>query len=153
MTLNPTLGFLLHDVARLPRKRFEQHAKHVGLTRSQWQALAYLSRCEGIHQSALADMLDIEPITLMRILDKLCARGFVTRQRHETDRRIQLLFMTDQARALLAEMRGLGDTTRSEALAGVSQDDRDRLFDILDLMKTNLQQACRAPAETETDNG
>lgn len=65
------LGFLLHDVARLMRKRFEQHARGLGLARSQWHALAYLSRNENISQTGLADLLDLEPITLSRIVDRL----------------------------------------------------------------------------------
>ena len=107
MTNNPTLGFLLHDVARLLRKRFEQRAKDLGLTRSQWQTLAYLANNEGIHQSGLAEILEIEPITLVRILDKLAERGLIERRQHPTDRRIWLLYM------------GMEDTvTETGSLAG-----------------------------------
>src|SRR5258705_10725176 len=67
----PTLGFLLHDVARLLRRRFEQNARGSGLTRSQWQVLAYLANNEGINQSGLADLLEIEPITVCGLVDKL----------------------------------------------------------------------------------
>lgn len=141
----PTLGFLLHDVARLLRKRFEQRAKCLGLTRTQWQTLAYLSANEGIHQGGLAEILEIEPITLVRILDKLAERGLVERRQHPTDRRIWLLFMREEARPLLAEMRILGDTTRGEALEGVSAADRELLATILTTMKTNLIEACRTP--------
>ncbi len=153
MNLAPTIGFLLHDVARLLRKRFEQRAKHMGLTRSQWQTIAYLARNEGIHQSGLAELLEIEPITLMRVLDKLAERGFIERRRHETDRRISLLYTTELARGLLTDMRAIGDATRSEALQGISDEDRDRLLAILDTMKSNLLQACRAPADKETHHG
>jgi DNA-binding MarR family transcriptional regulator len=154
MNGNPTLGFLLHDIARLLRKRFEQRAKCLGLTRSQWQTLAYLSNNEGIHQGGLAEILEIEPITLVRSLDKLSERGLVERRQHPTDRRIWLLYMTDEARPLLAAMREIGDVTRGEALDGVSAEQRDALFEILSLMKTNLVQACRTPlAENETNHG
>jgi MarR family transcriptional regulator for hemolysin len=153
MNLTPTLGFLLHDVARLLRKRFEQRAKHMGLTRSQWQTIAYLARNEGIHQSGLAELLEIEPITLMRVLDKLVERGFVERRRHETDRRIQLLYTTELARGLLSDMRAIGDATRFEALQGIPDEDREKLVGILDLMKFNLLQACREPADKETHHG
>ena len=68
---SPTLGFLLHDVARLLRRRFEQNARGSGLTRSQWQVLAYLAQNEGINQTGLADLLEIEAVTLGRIVDKL----------------------------------------------------------------------------------
>ncbi|KQY11505.1 MarR family winged helix-turn-helix transcriptional regulator [Rhizobium sp. Root482] len=153
MNLAPNLGFLIHDVARVLRKRFEQRAKHMGLTRSQWQTIVYLARNEGLHQSGLAEMLEIEPITLMRVLDKLVERGFIERRRHKTDRRISLLYTTDLARGLLSDMRAIGDATRSEALDGISDDDRERLVAILELMKSNLLQACRAPADKETQNG
>ncbi len=154
MTTTPTIGFLLHDVARLLRKRFEQRAKGLGLTRSQWQTLAYLSNNEGIHQAGLADILEIEPITLVRILDKLAERGLIERRQHPTDRRIWLLYMRDEARPLLVEMRKIGDAARSDALTGVSADDNDRLYQTLTLMKSNLVQACRPPAgDKETNHG
>ncbi|MBB3390459.1 DNA-binding MarR family transcriptional regulator [Rhizobium sp. BK275] len=154
MTNNPTLGFLLHDVARLLRKRFEQRAKDLGLTRSQWQTLAYLANNEGIHQSGLAEILEIEPITLVRILDKLAERGLIERRQHPTDRRIWLLYMREAAHPILAEMRGIGDVTRGEALESVTPEQRDQLFHILSVMKTNLVQACRSPvAENETKHG
>src|SRR5580700_1653429 len=97
-----TIGHLIHEVARLWRKRFEQNIRNCGLTRSQWQAIAYLSKHEGIHQAALAELLEIEPITLVRILDKLEDRGLIERRQHRTDRRIWLLFLKDTARPLLA---------------------------------------------------
>lgn len=149
MNAVPNLGFLLHDVARLLRKRFEQRARHIGLTRSQWQTLAYLSRSEGIHQRALAEMLEIEPITLMRVLDRLVERGFVERRKHETDRRIWTLYITDPARNLLSEMRDVGEETRQDALQGVDADDRARLIQILETMKSNLIEGCRPVAEIE----
>jgi DNA-binding MarR family transcriptional regulator len=154
MTNNPTLGFLLHDVARLLRKRFEQRAKDLGLTRSQWQTLAYLANNEGIHQSGLAEILEIEPITLVRILDKLAERGLIERRQHPTDRRIWLLYMREAAHPILAEMREIGDVTRGEALESVTPEQREQLFHVLSVMKTNLVQACRSPvAENETKHG
>ena len=90
----PTLGFLLHEVARLLRRRFEQNARDFGLTRSQWQVLAYLANNEGINQSGLADLLEIEPITLGRIVDRLQARGLIERHPDPSDRRVWLLHLT-----------------------------------------------------------
>jgi DNA-binding MarR family transcriptional regulator len=154
MNVNPTLGFLLHEVARLMRKRFEQRAKDLGLTRSQWQVLAYLSKNEGIHQSGLADMLEVEPITLVRILDKLAERGLIERRQHPNDRRIWRLYMCDAARPMAEAMREIGDRTRAEALEGVSPEQREQLFEILSTMKTNLVQACRTSAtENEKKHG
>lgn len=142
----PTLGFLLHEVARLLRKRFEQNARGSGLTRSQWQVLAYLAQNEGINQSGLADLLEIEPITLGRILDKLQVLGLVERRPHPSDRRVWLLHLTPTARSRLPLLRRLGDVTRGEALTGVSEADTERLLETLQALKTNLMLACDAPA-------
>jgi MarR family transcriptional regulator, transcriptional regulator for hemolysin len=150
MTKNtPTLGFLLHDVARLLRKRFEQNARGSGLTRSQWQVLAYLSWNDGIHQNGLAELLDVEPITLGRIVDKLEACGLVERHPHPTDRRVHLLRLTAAAGPKLALMQELGDITRGEALAGVSEAERARLMEVLQLLRSNLVEACDAPAAAQ----
>jgi MarR family transcriptional regulator, transcriptional regulator for hemolysin len=142
----PTLGFLLHDVARLLRKRFEQNARGSGLTRSQWQVLAYLEQNEGINQSGLADLLEIEPITLGRILDKLQALALIERHPHPSDRRVWLLHLTPAARSKLTQLRRLGDVTRGEALTGVSDVETERLLKTLQALKTNLMLACDAPA-------
>ena len=132
------LGFLLNDAARLMRKRFEQRARRLGLTRSQWQVLANLSRHEGIQQSGLADVLDIEPITLVRILDRLQAAGMVERRPHPADRRAWQLFLTPQAQPVLREIRAVGAVVREEALAGISATRREALLDTLEAMKENL---------------
>jgi MarR family transcriptional regulator, transcriptional regulator for hemolysin len=144
----PTLGFLLHDVARLLRKRFEQNARGSGLTRSQWQVLAYLSWNDGIHQNGLAELLDVEPITLGRIVDKLEGCGLVERHPHPTDRRVHLLRLTAAAGPKLALMQELGDITRGEALAGVSEAERARLMEVLQHLRSNLVEACDAPPAT-----
>ena len=149
----PTLGFLLHEVARLLRRRFEQHARELGLTRSHWQALAYLAPNEGIQQTALAEMLEIEPITLVRILDKLEARGLIERRQHPSDRRCKQLYLTDAAHPVLADIRTLGEATRNEALAGLSADQRQVLIHALSTMKSNLLEACSLPVgSTEESN-
>jgi MarR family transcriptional regulator, transcriptional regulator for hemolysin len=145
----PTLGFLLHDVARLLRKRFEQNARGSGLTRSQWQVLAYLSQNDGINQSGLAELLDVEPITLGRIIDKLEACGLVERSPHPSDRRIHLLHLTPAAGPKLTQLHRLGDITRAEALAGVSESHRDRLLKTLQILRANLVEACDAPTADE----
>lgn len=143
------LGFLLHDVARLMRKRFEQHARGLGLTRSQWQALAYLSRNEGISQSGLADLLDVEPITLSRIVDRLVDTGLVERIAHATDRRVWRLRLTEAARPKLEQVRELGERTRSETLAGVPETERARLIETLSAMRANLSNACEMRLENK----
>ena len=140
-----TLGFLLNDTARLLRKRFEQNARDSGLTRAQWQALSYLARNEGIQQSALADILDVEPITLARMIDRLEAASLVERRNHPTDRRVWQLFLKPAANELIAAMREIGEATRLEALADISDSDQETLTRVLTQMKANLAAACSAP--------
>jgi MarR family transcriptional regulator, transcriptional regulator for hemolysin len=145
----PTLGFLLHDVARLLRRRFEQHARGSGLTRSQWQVLAYLAKNEGINQCGLAELLEIEPITLGRIADKLQTLGLIERHPDPSDRRVWLLHLTPAAHPKLEQLRKLGDVTRAEALAGVSEADTERLLKTLQALKTNLADACDSPVAVQ----
>ncbi|MFS2201981.1 MarR family winged helix-turn-helix transcriptional regulator [Pseudomonas sp. Pseusp3] len=149
MTDPLTLGFALHDSARLMRKRFEQRARHVGLTRSQWQVLAMLSTHEGIHQKGLADLLELESITLVRLLDKMAERGLVERRRHPTDRRLSLLFLTEQAHPLLQLMRDMGRVTRQEATRGFSAEEEQLLLQMMKRMRSNLIEACNLPVEEQ----
>jgi len=149
MVAQVTVGFALHDAARLMRKRFEQRARNSGLTRSQWQVLAMLTLNEGIHQKGLADLLDIESITLARLIDKMEAKGLVERRRHPTDRRQYLLFLTAEARPLLTLMRQMGEQTRSEAMADFTDDERAQLLHLLVRMKGNLIEACNLPVDDE----
>src|SRR3990170_6409393 len=124
------LGFLLHDVARLMRQRFEQNARDLGLTRAQGQVLVHLADNEGIHQGALAEKLDVEPITLTRILDRLEEAGLVERLHYRKDRRVRLLRLTLAAHPLIDDIMAIGSMTRGQALDGVSEEGRDRLFEI-----------------------
>src|SRR5258708_26721134 len=131
-------GFLLHDVARLMRKRFEQNARGLERTGSQCWVLAHLARHEGIQQSGLAEILEVEPITLTRILDRLEEAELVERRAHPKDRRIRLLHLTPKAHPLLGEIFTIGAATRRGALEGAAEADRDQLFAILSAMKGNL---------------
>jgi MarR family transcriptional regulator for hemolysin len=90
------------------------------------------------HQGALAEILELEPITLVRILDRLQAAGLIERRHHATDRRVRLLYLTPEAHPILGQMRAIGAETRSEALAGVSDADRERLIETLLVMRANL---------------
>jgi MarR family transcriptional regulator for hemolysin len=149
-----TVGFLAHDVARLMRKRFEQRAASLGFTRSQWQVLVHLAKNEGIHQSGLADILEVEPITLTRMIDKLEARGLVERRQHPTDRRIWQLYLRPAAHPSISLLRVIGETTRGEALVGLSEADQEHLARTLTLMKSNLIEACSLPVlDKEASHG
>jgi DNA-binding MarR family transcriptional regulator len=148
----PTMGFLLHDVARLLRKRFEQHARGFGLTRSQWQVLAYLSQNEGIRQGGLAELLDIQPITLARLVDRLQEMRLVERRPDPKDRRVWLLRLTPDAHLKLVQARKLGDITRGEALSSVPEAERKRFLATLQILKDNLTAACERPPRDGTED-
>jgi MarR family transcriptional regulator, transcriptional regulator for hemolysin len=142
---SPALGFLLHEVARLLRKRFEQNARGSGLTRSQWQVLACLAKNEGVNQARLAELIEIEPITLGRIADRLETLMLIKRSPHPTDRRRRLLHLMPAARGRLEQAGEYGDVTHRQALAGVSEADRQHLLKTLQALKANLTEACEAP--------
>ncbi len=133
-----TIGFLLNDAARLMRKDFERRTRAIGLTRAQWQTLFHLARNEGCNQVTLADLLEVEPITLARVIDKLEACGLVERRPDPTDRRARLLFLGARAHPLLEELRALGAETREIALAGIGDDERTLLMTLLTKMRANL---------------
>jgi DNA-binding MarR family transcriptional regulator len=133
-----TIGFLLHDAARLLKRDFERRARSLGLTRAQWQTLFHLARNEGCNQAALAEVLDVEPITLARVLDRLESSGLIERRADPTDRRARLLFLGPDAAPLLEQLQTLGAQTREIALAGISDDDRERLTDLIGRIRANF---------------
>ena len=136
--LQITFGFLLHDTARLLRRDFERRSKGTGLTRAQWAVLAYVARNEGSNQASLADMLEIEPITLVRLLDKLEAAGLVERRPDPSDRRVRRLHLTEATGPLLTQLQGLASETREAALVGLSDSERQQLTDLLMKVRGNL---------------
>jgi MarR family transcriptional regulator for hemolysin len=148
-TIDRNVGFLLHDTARLLRKRFEQKARDLRLTRAQWQVLAHLARNQGIHQGALADLLEIEPITLVRILDRLQSAGLIERRHHAADRRVWRLYLTEAAHPILDQIRTIAAATREEAFAGMAPEDRERLVDLLIALRANLS---RGAAEGDDED-
>ena len=144
-----TLGFVLNDVARLMRKRFEQRARAaaLGLTRAQAAVLANLARQEGINQVSLAQILELEPITLARLLDRLQAAGLIERRPDPKDRRAHLLYLTPSAYPLLDRIFALAAAVREDALVGIPERERDLLLDMMIAMRANLiAQATEADA-------
>ena len=137
---DPVLGFVLHDISRLLRKRFDRRARDLNLTKSQWIVLAHLARHEGIRQSGLAEILEIEPITLARHLDRLEETGWVQRQRDPHDRRAWNLRLTEKAGPILSKLAALVDETMEEALIGLSEIERRHLFSMLQTVRTNLSE-------------
>ncbi len=131
-------GFLVHDVARLMRVAYDRRAKDLGLTRSQWWVLNNLFRNQGITQSELADILEIEKPSLGRLLDRLEAKGWVERRADPTDRRAKRLHLTGEVQPLVRALRGLAAGLRSAALDGVDEPARAQFLDTLLAIKANL---------------
>ena len=141
--LQPNIGAMLHDVARLIRRRFERRARQTGLpiTRQQARALLHIARNEGLSQAAVATMLDIEPIALVRMLDRLHEEGLVDRHAHPTDRRVRTLWLTPLAWSVIDRVLALNAETREEACAGLTPGTREMMLRALGQMKGNLSLA------------
>jgi DNA-binding MarR family transcriptional regulator len=136
--LDRTFGFLVHDIGRLLRREFERRVRDMDFTRAQWRVLAHLRRAEGINQSQLADRMDVEPITLVRLLDKLEGAGYVERRADPQDRRAYLLFLTDKAGPLIERLEVISVELREEILGEFSPAERDLLIDMLMRVKSKL---------------
>lgn len=133
------LAFSLHDVARLLRTYADQRARELETTRAQWSVLSKLQRCEGASQSELADALDLAPITLARLIDKLTDAGFVERRDDASDRRVYRLYLTKKAEPALEKLGELAESIMQKALDGVDEPTVANLKRGLDRMKTNLK--------------
>lgn len=140
-------GFLLGDTSRILRRRFEQRAQEHGLTSAQWRAIGQLSRSDGLTQVALASRLDIEPMTVCRLVDRMEAAGFVRRVPNPQDKRAKLVCLTELSRALLGEMREIALLVYEEAFEGFNHDERKALIDGLNRINENLSRRVRKREE------
>ncbi len=136
---NREFAFILNDVARLLRTYADHKAAQFGMTRAQWAVLVRLDRAEGLNQSELAEILDLQPITLTRLLDKLCDSGLIERRPDPEDRRAKRLFLTSAARPVLKQLASLGEETMAGALAGVAPGSVEQMVSQLATVKENLR--------------
>jgi MarR family transcriptional regulator for hemolysin len=143
-------AFLLNDVARLLRTCADQKARHFGMTRAQWAVLARLQRSEGLKQSELADMLDLQPITLTRLLDRLSANGLIERRPDPDDRRANRLFLTPAAGPLMEHLDRLGNELMTTVLDGIDPAAVRAMIGTLAHARDNLRQAIHDNAESTT---
>ena len=150
MTLDGTerLGFLIHDAARLMRKRFETLAAGYGLSAAQWRLMVRLVKEEGVAQARLAELLEIEPISVSRLLDRMEESGWVERRQDAGDRRVRMIFPTEKSRKTFGEVKGVAVEVYEEALAGLSLEERRVTIQGLSRIVENLSGA-EAPAETQ----
>lgn len=133
-----TIGFMLGEAARLLRDRFDEYARTRGITRQQWLVLIALMRQEPVSQVKLANYLEVEPMSLCRMADRLQASGMIERSVHPDDRRVRLLSLTPRARALLVELRRHGNKIMGLATEGLSVEQQDLLMDSLLRVRANL---------------
>jgi len=141
LSINREFAFMLNDVARMLRTYADYKAAQFGITRAQWVVLARLDRSEGLKQSELAEILDLQPISLTRLLDKLCDSGLIERRADPIDRRAKRLFLTSAARPLLEKLGDLGEELMGTALSGVDRESVQQMIEKLGVVKENLRQA------------
>ncbi len=134
-----SFGYLLNDVTLLFRKHFDRRAVKFGLTRAQWRATKMLYYREGLRQTELAEQLEMEPIAVGRVIDRLQSAGFVERRPDPKDRRAWRLYVTDQARAVIADMEEIALGLRKDATRGITVPELQQALDVLNRMKDNLQ--------------
>ncbi|WP_226372666.1 MarR family winged helix-turn-helix transcriptional regulator [Allosphingosinicella flava] len=135
-----TLGFDLAETARLMRRDFDRRAVALGATRAQWRVLARLWRQDGLRQVDLADALDVEPITLCRMVDRLEEAGLVERRRDEEDRRAWRIHLTAKAEPVVRELQAIGAAFHADALDGISPAEQDAVANVLARIRANLKE-------------
>jgi MarR family transcriptional regulator for hemolysin len=138
--------FTLGELQRLVRLYADKQAARYGITRAQWAVLAKVERIEGLKQTELAELLEMQPITLTRLIDKLCDNGWIERRADLTDRRVNRLYLRKAARPLLGKLSGLRSEITATALDGINPSDAHRLLALLESIKENVRNAIQVPA-------
>jgi DNA-binding MarR family transcriptional regulator len=136
--MDENIGTLLAQVSRLLRRSFDERARGIGVTRPQWQVLSLLKIHAGSNQGSLAEMLEVEPITLGRMIDRLQEAELVERRADPTDRRAWRIYLTAKGEGLLEKLRPFGLETLMQALDGVSATEREQFMETLARVRGNL---------------
>lgn len=129
------------DVARMLRTYADQRARQFGISRAQWVVLMRLHRSEGLKQSELAEILDLQPISLTRLLDRLAQNGLIERRSDPNDRRANRLYLTPAAHPLLKQLSSLGQEVMDTVLQSIDAPAQERMLRDLETMKDNLRAA------------
>jgi DNA-binding MarR family transcriptional regulator len=135
---NNHIAFVISDVARLYRRRFDERTRSFRITGPQMRALVAIMRFPGINQGSLADRLDVEPITTCRMVDRLEQAGLVERRRDPQDRRAWQLFLTDAAEPITTELQSIGESVLADSLRGIDPAARDAAIAVLGRIRDNL---------------
>ena len=133
-----SFGYLLNDVTLLFRKQFDRRAVKFGLTRAQWRATKMLYHREGLRQTELAEYLEMEPIAVGRVIDRLQAAGFVERRADPKDRRAWRLYTTEQARVIIDDMELIARDLRKDSTRGIDYDELQQALAVIGRIKDNL---------------
>ncbi|MDH6229891.1 MarR family transcriptional regulator for hemolysin [Mesorhizobium soli] len=142
------LGFLIHDAARLMRKRFETLASGHGLSSAQWRLLVRVVKDEGVTQARLAEVLEVEPISVSRLVDRMEEGGWIERRQHASDRRVRLIFATDKSRRAFEAIKGFAGEVFEQALTGLSPEERQTVLRGLMTIVDNLSDG-EAPCQQQ----
>jgi DNA-binding MarR family transcriptional regulator len=140
-----SFGYLLGDVTLLFRKHFDRRAVKFGLTRAQWRATKMLYHREGLRQNELAEFLEMEPIAVGRVIDRLQAAGFVERRPDPKDRRAWRLYVTDQAKVIVGDMEVIARELRRDVTRGIDHDELKKALAVIGQIKENLQALEQGP--------
>lgn len=152
MAKAPEFPLLVIDVGRLMRTDFDRRAQRFGLTRAQWRVVKRLHREEGSRQRELAEVLEIEPIALGRVIDRLEKAGFVERRADPSDRRAWRLFLTPRAKAIAGGMDELAREAVGDLLSGIKAADLTVASNVLAQAKANLMRLAKDAQEKEDDD-
>jgi DNA-binding MarR family transcriptional regulator len=139
--VDSNFAFEVAETAQALRRAFDRRAAALGVTRAQWRVLAWLRRQDGVRQVDLADALDVEPITLCRMIDRLADAALVERRRDEEDRRAWRIHLTAKAGPAVEKLRAVAADFLDEALEGVSGADQARVLEILGRVRANVARA------------
>lgn len=143
------IAFTIMDVARLLKTYADQRARQFGISRAQWAVLIRIERCEGLKQSELAELLDLQPISLTRLLDRLADNGLIERRADPNDRRANRLYLKPAAKPLLGRLTELGGDMMETVLEGLDVKSAERMLKQLVTMKDNLRRAINANAQPQ----
>jgi DNA-binding MarR family transcriptional regulator len=139
-------GFLLKELSRRYTLRFEVRAREISLNLAQAKILVRLEKNEGVSQARLAELAEVEPMTMVRLLDRMEADGWLERRPDPADRRARCLYLTAKAKPILSEIWRLIEETRAELFAGVSKAERDLFMTVLERLHDNISQLDGGPS-------
>ncbi|ALJ14900.1 MarR family winged helix-turn-helix transcriptional regulator [Sphingopyxis macrogoltabida] len=148
--MSETIGFLLNDTARMFRRAYNARTRDSGITALQSRVLSYLARYPGIRQGPLAELIEVEPITLSRMIDRLEESSLVERRADPTDRRAWQLHLTASAEPLLDTLRETARDVVAEATEGLSDAERDELTRLVERVRANLSRRICQKDQKET---